>query len=135
MVQLSKKEAQQLWARHKYFVLSRSQNQYRAIRAYLKSDSVDYDTVYQMIVQAYHMDENRGEMINCAMHLWGYFKRVATPQEKEQYMVLLASYQAEKVTQHNLLHFFKTMLEHYPNRYLENSSILNGKGLEDEIVA
>lgn len=109
MIQLSKKEAQQLWARHKYFVLTRSQNQYRAIRAYLKNDNVDYDTVYQMIAQAYDMDENRGEMINCAMHLWGYFKRVATPQEKEQYMALLSSYQAEKVTQDSLLQLFKVL--------------------------
>lgn len=127
MVQLSKKEAQQLWAKHKYFVLSRSQNQYRAIRTYLKNDTINYDTVHQMIVQAYDMPENRGEMINCAMHLWGYFKRVATSEEKQQYVAILLSYQEKIVTQENLLQFFKEMLTRYPNRYLENSSILNNE--------
>lgn len=134
MENISKIQAQQLWAKHKYFVLSRSQNQYRAIRAYLKNDIIHYDIVYQMIIQAYEMPENRGEMLNCAMHLWGYFKHVATASEKAEYMLLLETYNKGNTSQEELLFFFKEMLRRYPNRYLENSSILTGKGIEDEIV-
>lgn len=124
-----KKEAQLLWAKHKYFVLSRSQKQYRTIRQYLKNDSIDINAVKQMIVETYTLPENRGEMINCAMHLWGYFKRVATIEEKEKYLTLLSCYQQEKSTQDDMLIFFRELLDRYPNRYLENSSILNNDRL------
>lgn len=122
-----KKEAQLLWAKHKYFVLSRSQKHYRTIRQYLKNDSIDINAVKQMIVETYTLPENRGEMINCAMHIWGYFKNKATSQEKMTYMQLLDNYRNGHSTQYDLLSFFKQLLYKYPNQYLNHSSIFTNE--------
>ena len=109
-----KHHCQVLWAKNKYLVLSRSSNIYKEIREYL-------------IQQALALPENRGQVSNAFQHIWGYFKKQATPEEKADFMLLLEKYQHGQASQEDLIKGIQTLLERYPNRYLQDSTLLGGQ--------
>jgi hypothetical protein len=119
-------QCQTLWARNKYLVLSHSSKIYLEIRQYLKSDSVEAVHVQGLIDQAIALPENRGQVSNAFQHVWGYFKKKASPAEKENFMLLLERYQAGQVEQEVLVEAVKDLLQKYPNPYLQNSTLLFG---------
>ena len=119
-------QCQTLWARNKYLVLSHSSKIYLKIRQYLKSDSVEAVHVQGLIDQAIALPENRGQVSNAFQHVWGYFKKKASPAEKENFMLLLERYQAGQVEQEVLVEAVKDLLQKYPNPYLQNSTLLFG---------
>ena len=119
-------QCQTLWARNKYLVLSHSSKIYLEIRQYLKSDSVEAAHVQDLIDQAVALPENRGQVCNAFQHIWGYFKKKASPAEKENFMLLLERYQVGQVEQEVLVEAVKDLLRKYPNPYLQNSTLLFG---------
>ena len=119
-------QCQTLWARNKYLVLSHSSKIYLEIRQYLKSDLVEAAHVQDLIDQAVALPENRGQVSNAFQHVWGYFKKKASPAEKENFMLLLERYQAGQVEQEVLVEAVKDLLQKYPNPYLQNSTLLFG---------
>ena len=119
-------QCQTLWAKNKYLVLSHSSNIYLEIRQYLKSDLVEAAHVQDLIDQAIALPENRGQVCNAFQHVWGYFKKKASPAEKENFMLLLERYQAGQVEQKVLVEAVKDLLRKYPNPYLQNSTLLFG---------
>lgn len=118
-----KNQAEKLWAREKYLVLSKSQNIYLQIREYLKGDNIHLDVLREMIHQAKALPENRREVINALQHIWGYFKKAATEAEKSNFLQLLEEYRQEMTSKDGILLYLKEMLDRYPNEYLANSSI------------
>ena len=130
-------QCQTLWARNKYLVLSYSSKIYLEIRQYLKSDSVEAAHVQDLINQAIALPENRGQVCNAFQHVWGYFKKKASPAEKENFMLLLERYQAGQVEQEVLVEAVKDLLRKYPNSYLQQSTLLfwdkaEGSSIEDD---
>ncbi|WP_148880442.1 YbgA family protein [Streptococcus sp. Marseille-P7376] len=119
-------QCQTLWARNKYLVLSHSSKIYLEIRQYLKRDLVEATHVQDLIVQAVALPENRGQVCNAFQHVWGYFKRKASPAEKEEFMLLLERYQAGQVEQEALVEDVKGLLRKYPNSYLQQSTLIFG---------
>lgn len=119
-----KKQAEELWARYKYEVLSQSPKIYLEIRQYLKSDVVDLSEVHRLIEQARGMEENRQYVYTAMQHMWGYFKKVARPEEKRDFLFRLEQYAAGSVDKGTLIKTLQDLLKHYPNIYLINTSIL-----------
>ena len=117
---------QTLWARNKYLVLSHSSKIYLEIRQYLKSELVEVAHVQALIDQAVALPENRGQVCNAFQHIWGYFKKKASPAEKENFMLLLERYQAGQVEQEVLIEAVKDLLRKYPNSYLQQSTLTFG---------
>ena len=117
---------QTLWARNKYLVLSHSSNIYLEIRQYLKSESVEVAHVQALIDQAVTLPENRGQVCNAFQHIWGYFKKKASPAEKDNFMLLLLRYQSGQAEQKDLVTAVKDLLLKYPNPYLQKSTLLFG---------
>lgn len=122
-----KHDCQVLWAKNKYLVLSRSGNIYKEIREYLKQDQVEVSHVEDLIQQAVALPENRGQVSNAFQHIWGYFKKQATAEEKAGFMLLLEKYQYGQASQEDLIKGIQILLERYPNRYLQDSTLLGGK--------
>ena len=122
-----KHHCQVLWAKNKYLVLSRSSNLYKEIREYLKHDQVEVSHVEDLIQQALALPENRGQVSNAFQHIWGYFKKQATPEEKADFMLLLEKYQHGQASQEDLIEGIQMLLERYPNRYLQDSTLLGGQ--------
>ena len=119
-------QCERLWAANKYLVLSHSNKIYLEIRNYLKNDKVRLDQVQAYIDQALALPENPGQVVNTFQHIWGYFKKKATANEKEMFMAQLDIYATGQIPQTRLVESVKELLITYPNRYLEESTLING---------
>mgnify|MGYP000175360138 FL=1 len=117
---------QQLWARNKYLVLSHSSNIYNEIRQYLKNEQVEGSEVQEMIDRACQIPEHRGQVCNAFQHIWGYFKKKATDAERKDYMLLLDRYRFGQASKEDLIAKTRDLLDHYPNTYLQHSTLLKG---------
>ena len=121
---------QQLWARNKYLVLSHSSNIYNEIRQYLKNEQVKVSQVQEMIDRACQIPEHRGQVCNAFQHIWGYFKKQASPDERKDYMLLLDRYRFGQASKQDLIARTRDLLERYPNAYLQDSTLLKGDSHE-----
>ena len=77
-----RRECEELWAKNKYLVLSHSSKIYLEIRTYLKQEEVSLSKVSELIKQAVSLPEDKGQVTNALYHVWGYFKKYATKEEK-----------------------------------------------------
>ena len=121
---------QQLWARNKYLVLSHSSNIYNGIRQYLKNEQVEVSHVQNLIDRACQIPEHRGQVCNAFQHIWGYFKKQASLDERKDYILLLDRYRFGQASKQDLIAKTRELLERYPNAYLQHSTLLKGDSHE-----
>ncbi len=91
------------WSKYKYNILENSPKHYNEIRNLLK-DKSEYPVIkfYSLIEEALDMEITRGNFINGAQHVWGYFKSDSTEKEKEKMMKLFEEFQEGKKTMKNI---------------------------------
>lgn len=83
------------WARYKYQVLGQSAAVYQKLRALLKMKTeLQVVSFYAYIDEAMAADENKGEQINAAQHVWGYVNEGASTTEKRQFQAVIEAYRA-----------------------------------------
>ena len=126
-------QCQKLWAKNKYLVLSYSSKIYLEIRTYLKQEEVSLEKVNKLIKQAISLPEDKGQVTNALHHVWGYFKKYATKEEKDNFFEMIEEYHNNKYKKEDLINEVRVLLKKYPNNYLEESSFINGG--EDETLA
>ena len=119
-------QSQKLWAKNKYLVLSHSSKIYLEIRTYLKKEEVSQNKVSELIKQAVSLPEDKGQVTNALHHVWGYFKKYATKEEKDNFFEMIEEYHNNKYKKEDLLKEVKYLLKKYPNKYLEESTFING---------
>ena len=78
-----RKECEELWAKNKYFVLSKSHKAYLEIREYLKGTKLDILCLNEKIQKTGDMKESKKDFSNAILHIWGYFKKDASIIEKQ----------------------------------------------------
>ena len=122
-----KSQCQKLWAQNKYLVLSHSSNIYQEIRQYLKNEEVEVSHVQELLDRACQIPEHRGQVCNSFQHIWGYFKKKATEDERKDYMLLLDRYRFAQASKEDVIAKTRELLERYPNAYLQNSTLLKGE--------
>ena len=128
-----KKDCEELWAKNKYYVLSKSQKVYLEIREYLKEKDVDILFLNEKIQRARNIEESKKDFNNAILHVWGYFKKEATEIEKQGLYKLLQEYMRGKNNQKSVIEYINILLNKYPNEYLQKSTLLTGE--QDETVA
>lgn len=121
-----RRECERYWAVRKYQVLSHSSKIYQAIRDYLKEESPSLERLKSLVGEALALPEHRGQVITAYQHVWGYFKKKASQDEKERFMSLLDQYQQGLVEQESLAEGIRGLLLSYPHPYLQASSLLFG---------
>ena len=126
-------QCQKLWARNKYLVLSYSSKIYIEIRTYLKQEEVSQNKVSELIKQAVSLPEDKGQVTNAMHHVWGYFKKYATKEEKDNFFEMIEEYHNNIYKKEDLIKEVKHLLKKYPNKYLEESTFINGG--QDETLA
>ena len=126
-------QCQKLWAKNKYLVLSYSSKIYLEIRTYLKQEEVSQNKVSELIKQAVSLPEDKGQVTNALHHVWGYFKKYATKEEKDNFFEMIEEYHNNKYKKEDLIKEVKCLLNKYPNKYLEDSTFINGG--QDETLA
>ena len=63
----------------------------------------------------------------------GYFKKLSEKVEKDELFRLLEEYRTGASDQSSIIHYIHTLLEKYPNNYLQQSTLITGE--QDEIMA
>ena len=128
-----KKDCEELWAKNKYYVLSKSHKAYLDIREYLKEKEVDIAYLQGKIQSVKDIEESKKDFNNAILHVWGYFKNEATEIEKQGLCNLLQEYMKGKNNQKSVIEYINILLKKYPNEYLEKSTLLTGE--KDETLA
>ena len=126
-------QCQKLWAKYKYLVLSYSSKIYLEIRTYLKQEEVSQNKLSELTKQAVSLPEDKGQVTNALHHVWGYFKKYATKEEKENFFEMIEGYHNNIYKKEDLIKEVKHLLNKYPNKYLEESTFINGG--QDETLA
>ena len=125
-----RKECEELWAKNKYYVLSKSHKIYLEIRAYLREKEPDVLWVNKKIQEARDMKESKKDFSNAVLHIWGYFKKEASIMEKQILFDILNEYMEGKNNSEVVIEYLNTLLKKYPNEYLEKSTLLTGEQYE-----
>lgn len=125
-----RKECEELWAKNKYYVLSKSHKEYLGIREYLKGNELDVSFLKEKIQKIKDMNESRKDFSNAVLHVWGYFKKDASAIEKQELFDRLNEYMEERSSQTVVIDYVNTLLKKYPNEYLEKSTFLTGEYYE-----
>ena len=122
-----KKECEELWAKNKYYVLSKSHKAYLDIREYLKEKEVDILSLHEKIQKVRDIKESKKDFSNAILHVWGYFKKEASEIEKQGLFYILEEYMEGKNNQESIIEYINTLLKKYPNKYLQESTLLTGE--------
>lgn len=128
-----RRECEDLWAKNKYYVLSKSHKAYLEIREYLKEKEVDIIFLNEKIQQVREMEESKKDFSNAILHVWGYFKKEASEIEKQEFFNILEEYMDGKNSQKSVIEYINVLLKKYPNKYLQESTLLRGE--KDETMA
>lgn len=128
-----RRECENLWAKNKYYVLSKSHKEYLEIREYLKEKEVDITHLNQKIEKVREMEESKKDFSNAILHVWGYFKKEASEIEKQEFFNILEEYMDGKNSQKSVIEYINVLLKKYPNKYLQESTLLRGE--KDETMA
>jgi uncharacterized protein YbgA (DUF1722 family) len=115
---------ERLWREEKYRVLAHSKQQYDEIRELLKNNP-SYKTVEEKINEALTIKPTTGSIVNAYEHMWGYFKKEATADEKEQYLILKQRFQENQIALKEWQQFLKKLAYQYEVQYLINSTALH----------
>ena len=125
-----RRECEELWAKNKYFVLSKSHKTHLEIRGYLKGTELDVSWLNEKIQETKDMKESKKDFRNAILHIWGYFKKKASTIEKQALFNILNEYMEGKNNQNVVIEYINTLLKKYPNGYLEKSTLLTGERYE-----
>ena len=118
--EISKLETE--WAHYKYCILERSPEHYNAIRKLLKDKSTyPAREMYQMIETSLRMPISRGNAINAAKHVWGYFKSKSSESEKSRFQKAMLKLELGETAVQPVKNILLTMARKYNEDYLLNS--------------
>lgn len=111
-------DRQKEWARWKYFVMARSQKEYLALRQLFSGNQCSEEKnkqFYQHLNTVQNLPINLKAQRNAYEHVWGYFKKVATPEERQHFFTLLDQMTE---TDDQALLYLKKLAEKYQIDYL-----------------
>ena len=129
----TKRECEKLWAKNKYYVLSKSHKAYLEIRQYLKEKEVSIVFLQEKIQEVKDLKESKKDFTNSILHIWGYFKKEASEIEKQGLFNILEEYMEGNKNQKSVIEYINSLLKKYPNKYLQESTLLTGE--QDETMA
>ncbi len=116
------------WSRYKYNVLEHSHNDYLSIRRLFKEEygkkelQQDLPIIfYRMLEHALEQEVMVGGAVNAASHVWGYYKDVATEQERRSFMKKLDQYQQGQISIQSIKNMLGKLAVKYEREYLLNS--------------
>lgn len=111
------------WAWEKYNVMMHSQKHYNLIREELKQD-ITLSELEELVSEGLSQTPTAGAVINTFDHMWGYFKKTHTEEEKEKYMELKEAYKDGMISREIMVHFIRDLADKYEVGYLQNSTVL-----------
>lgn len=115
---------QKVWAVNKYWVMSKSQQQYDYIRLLAKNNQWMPQKTQELgniIDSLESVSPTKQTLTTTYQHIWGYFKKKCTDEELHQYLRLLDNLQPNN---DNLGPFLAQLTNKYQIDYLQKSRII-----------
>lgn len=113
------------WGKYKYNIMEKSYLDYKTISKYINSDSPVLKKFLYMLEKSLNKEKCIGEEINTLNHIWGYFKKDSTNEEKEKMFKMIKEYKKENIHISELKkHLYELTLK-YGQDYLVNSYYFN----------
>jgi len=110
------------WSRYKYLILEKAPGVYHQIRELLKDrDSYPAVEFYHLVEFALKEEAAKGNQINAALHVWGYFKKFASENEKKLCMRHLQKLETQKDDSAGFKRFLLRLAQKYDQKYLLDS--------------
>lgn len=120
---------QKKWATEKYLVMAHSQTHYEALRLLFRGNqwSREKEVAFErLLAEAYDQAPTIKTLRTTYQHIWGYFKKKATTEEKERYKELDLFLEKHVVEMHE---FLRDMTLKYQPAYLVHSRIFQKDAL------
>jgi len=110
------------WSRYKYKVLENSPSDYVKIRKLLNNKK-EYPAVpfYNLLEGALEKESKLGDSLNGALHVWGYFKNLASEQEKKTFFKRIDEFSKGKTSIKSVKNILWRMSVKYGEKYLLDS--------------
>jgi len=110
------------WVRYKYLVMEHSQRHDQSIgKLFGSSRQLSAKDFYQLVEEALIILPERGQAMNAAQHVWGYFKKLVTDREKAAWQEKMQQYQSGAIASANLKAFLYRLSKKYDVDYLLES--------------
>ncbi|MGX0099540.1 uncharacterized protein YbgA (DUF1722 family) [Staphylococcus cohnii] len=93
------------------------------------NNDAEIELVQQKIQYALSKKLSKGSIINAFCHMWGYFKKISTEQEKQKFIKLKTDFENQLINERNLIDFIKRLADLYEVSYLKQSSIISDLNL------
>lgn len=116
------REKEVVWRENKYEVMSHSENSYRFIKKVLRE--IPLAELTQLIEEAKNTPRTKGSVTNTYQHIWGYFKKQATEEEKSKTFKLLNEFQKGCKQDEALWTWLASLAVKYIQPYLLQSSLI-----------
>lgn len=117
---------EKVWAAYKYWVMSYSYKEYQSIRKLFKNNQwVDPIDFFSIIDHIHSLPFSIPNFINTCEHVWGYFKKLATPKEKDKFFDLLVKVKERQVDPELMRKYLKRLSIKYEVIYLLQTYFIN----------
>jgi UV DNA damage endonuclease len=116
------KRLEKEWSRYKYKILENSPADYLTIRKLLRDkNTYPVQEFYELIEHALGIELATGNAINAALHVWGYFKKIATEKEKASFLKTIENFELGKITIGSVKNNLWKLTKKYHEDYLLES--------------
>ena len=95
------------------------------------NNDAQIELVQQKIQYALNKQPSKGSIINAYCHMWGYFKKISTEQEKQLFIKLKIDFENQIIREKELIDFIKRLADLYEVTYLKQSTIINNAHLNE----
>lgn len=120
-------QLEQEWAAHKYAILEKDPATYQKIRTLLKQkEDPDADLFHALMEEAYLQKDHQGRQNNAVLHVWGYFKNLASPEEKAVFEMKHSLWLSHQESLNYLKKELYGLALKYNQVYLLNSTYFDG---------
>lgn len=118
---------QTIWAHNKYWIMAHSQQKYNQIRMMARENNWDESKTLILLhmIQEVNTEEPTTKTLTTAyQHVWGYFKKECSPEEKCIYLQLLSELTPQN---DHLGPFLRHLSVKYDEKYLLNSKLIQSQ--------
>lgn len=110
------------WQRNKYIVMERSPAIYQKIRDLLnEKEEYPVEMFYRLIDESFEVPVTRSHFINAASHVFGYFKKTASTEERLVYSNYLNHFDMTPTIMRDFKRFLYQLALKYHEQYLIDS--------------
>nr|WP_252187884.1 DUF1722 domain-containing protein [Anaeromonas frigoriresistens] len=105
--------------------MEKSYYDYKTISKYINSDSPELQKFIYMLDKSLNKEKSIGDEINTINHIWGYFKKDSTKEEREKLFNIVRDYKQKDIHISEVKKYLYELTVKYRQDYLLNSYYFN----------